>query len=95
MASKPINPQPLQMPTLSQLPDPMKDLMGGTGFSNPTSMMMARPQEINDLFAPKPLSVPLIKPSPEAAKALQTAQNQIKDRCLPGICGPPRCRGRR
>ena len=79
MASKPINPQPLQMPTLSQLPDPMKDLMGGTGFSNPTSMMMARPQEINDLFAPKPLSVPLIKPSPEAAKALQTAQNQIKE----------------
>lgn len=78
MASKPINPQPLQMPNLSQLPDPMKDLMGGTGLTNPTSMMTMNQQGINDLFAPKPIDGNFIKPSAEAAKALQTAQQQAQ-----------------
>ena len=78
MASKPINPQPLQMPNLSQLPDPMKDLMGGTGLTNPTSLMTMNQQGINDLFAPKPIDGNFIKPSAEAAKALQTAEQQAQ-----------------
>ena len=78
MASTPINPQPLQMPNLSQLPDPMKDLMGGTGLTNPTSMMTMNQQGINDLFAPKPIDGNFIKPSAEAAKALQTAGQQVQ-----------------
>lgn len=78
MASKPINPQPLQMPNLSQLPDPMKDLMGGIGLTNPVSMMTMNQQGIDDLFAPKPIDGNFIKPSAEAAKALQTAQQQAQ-----------------
>lgn len=78
MASKPINPQPLQMPSLSQLPDPFKDLMGGTDPTNPTSLMSVSQQGINDLFAPKPINAELIKPSAEASAVLQAAQQQVQ-----------------
>lgn len=78
MASKPINPQPLQMPSLSQLPDPFKDLMGGTDPTSPTSLMSVNQQGINDLFAPKPINAELIKPSAEASAVLQAAQQQVQ-----------------
>ena len=46
MASTPINPQPLQMPNLSQLPDPTKDLFGG--MTSPTALMSMNEKEVND-----------------------------------------------
>lgn len=76
MASKIIDPRPVALPNLSQLPDPMKDLMGGSALLNPTSMMTMSQRDINDLFNPKPIDGNLIKPSAEAAKVLQTAQQE-------------------
>lgn len=76
MASKIIDPRPVALPNLSQLPDPMKDLMGGSTLLNPTSMMTMSQRDINDLFNPKPIDGNLIKPSAEAAKVLQTAQQE-------------------
>lgn len=76
MTSKIIDPHPVALPNLSQLPDPMKDLMGGSALLNPTSMMTMSQRDINDLFNPKPIDGNFIKPSAEAAKALQTAQQE-------------------
>ena len=72
MASKPIDPRPVALPNLSQLPDPTKDLFGG--MTSPTALMSMNEKEVNDLFSVKPLTDMHIKPSAEAAKALQTAQ---------------------
>ena len=72
MASKPIDPHPVALPNLSQLPDPTKDLFGG--MTSPTALMSMNEKEVNDLFSVKPLTDMHIKPSAEAAKALQTAQ---------------------
>ena len=72
MASKPIDPRPVALPNLSQLPDPTKDLFGG--MTSPTALMSMGEKEVNDLFSVKPLTDMYIKPSAEAAKALQTAQ---------------------
>lgn len=77
MASKPIDPRPVALPNLSQLPDPTKDLFGG--MTSPTALMSMGEKEVNDLFSVKPLTDMHIKPSAEAAKALQTAQNLQND----------------
>ena len=77
MASKPIDPRPVALPNLSQLPDPIKDLFGG--MTSPTALMSMGEKEVNDLFSVKPLTDMHIKPSAEAAKALQTAQNLQND----------------
>ena len=72
MASKPIDPRPVALPNLSQLPDPTKDLFGG--MTSPTALMSMGEKEVNDLFSVKPLTDMYIKPSAEASKALQIAQ---------------------
>lgn len=72
MAGKPIDPRPVALPNLSQLPNPTKDLFGG--MTSPTALMSMSEKEVNDLFSVKPLIDPHIKPSAEAAKALQVAQ---------------------
>ena len=72
MASKPIDPRPVALPNLSQLPDPTKDLFGG--MTSPTALMSMNEKEVNDLFSVKPLTDMHIKPSAEATKALQVAQ---------------------
>lgn len=77
MASKPIDPRPVALPNLSRLPDPTKDLLGG--MTSPTALMSMSEKEVNDLFSVKPLTDMHIKPSAEAAKALQTAQNLQND----------------
>lgn len=77
MASKPIDPRPVALPNLSQLPDPTKDLFGG--MTSPTALMSMGEKEVNDLFSVKPLTDMHIKPSAEASKALQTAQNLQND----------------
>ena len=66
--------KPLQMPDLSQLPDPNKDLFGGMGMTNPTSLMTMSNTQVNDLLNPKAQQDALIKPSAEAAKILQQTQ---------------------
>lgn len=77
MASKPIDPRPVALPNLSQLPDPTKDLFGG--MTSPTALMSMGEKEVNDLFSVKPLTDMYIKPSAEASKALQIAQNLQND----------------
>lgn len=77
MASKPIDPRPVALPNLSQLPDPTKDLFGG--MTSPTALMSMGEKEVNDLFSVKPLTDMHINPSAEASKALQTAQNLQND----------------
>ncbi len=77
MASKPIDPRPVALPNLSQLPDPIKDLFGG--MTSPTALMSMGEKEVNDLFSVKPLTDMYIKPSAEASKALQIAQNLQND----------------
>ena len=77
MASKPIDPRPVALPNLSQLPDPIKDLFGG--MTSPTALMSMGEKEVNDLFSVKPLTDMHINPSAEASKALQTAQNLQND----------------
>ena len=49
MASKPIDPRPVALPNLSQLPDPTKDLFGG--MTSPTALMSMGEKEVNDLFS--------------------------------------------
>lgn len=66
--------KPLQMPNLNQLPDPTKDLFGGMGMTSPTALMTMDNKQVDELLNPKPLQEALIKPSAEAAKALQQAQ---------------------
>lgn len=78
MANKPIIYQPLQMPSLSQSPDPVRDLMGGTGLTNPVSLMTMNQQDIDNLYSPKPATVNSIRPSATAARALQDAQRQAQ-----------------
>lgn len=77
MASKPVNPQPLQLPNLGDLPDPFKDLMG-TSAANPAEMMMASQKEYNDFFSPKAIEGNYIKPSATAAQVLAAADSQVK-----------------
>lgn len=66
MAVKPV--------TAPELPNTLVDLFGGKG-TNPTALMSST-GDGEQILNQKPLADPLIKPSAEAAKALQLAQQQ-------------------
>lgn len=67
-----MNETPLQMPDLSQLPDPTKDIFGG--MTSPTALMSLNNKQTNDLLNPPKVDTPLVKLSDEATRALQTAK---------------------
>lgn len=68
--------KPLQMPDLSQLPDPTKDMFGG--MTSPTALMSMGDKQVNDLLNPKPLFEQNVKLSSQAQQTLNNIAQQQK-----------------
>lgn len=66
--------KPLQMPDLSQLPDPTKDMFGG--MTSPTVLMTMGDKQVNDLLNPKPLFEQNVKLSSQAQQTLNGIAQQ-------------------
>lgn len=66
--------KPLQMPDLSQLPDPTKDMFGG--MTSPTALMNMGDKQVNDLLNPKPLFEQNVKLSTQAQQTINGIAKQ-------------------
>ena len=66
--------KPLQMPNLSALPDPTRDMFGG--MTDPTALMRMDDKQVNDLLNPKPLFEQNVKLSSQAQQTLSDIAKQ-------------------
>lgn len=66
--------KPLQMPNLSALPDPTRDMFGG--MTDPTALMRMDDKQVNDLLNPKPLFEQNVKLSSQAQQTLNNIAQQ-------------------
>lgn len=63
--------KPLQMPDLSQLPDPTKDMFGG--MTSPTALMSMSDQQVEDIISPKYRPTQITKISDAAQRTIDDA----------------------